>query len=270
MAKFHLPLSASWYWLVGFRCHAPCSEDTHRIVKSTGNRPLPGVTVLATQLETQQQHQGLTDEAGIYKFSSLAPAKYRLGFSLKGFETLRTETVIGSEPVRLDLVLKPSGTPSSANKNSNPTGRPRPGGFRSLTLETAPNLEASQNGFPETPAAEAGTSPQAGLSAESRRDETFLIQGSVSPGVQGFPGGAGRELGEDPQEFRERMRERFASGEFGPPEWDPPEVAREEASKAGPRWGVAVCHRWRRVVPEWEPEALAADSANWAQTGSAG
>lgn len=218
MAKLHLPLSACLVLACWFSLPRTLFGGTLTgSVKSTGNRPLPGVTVLATGLETQQQHQGLTDEVGIYKFSSLAPAKYRLEFSLKGFETLRTETVVGTEPVRLDLVLKPSGTSNSPNKNANPTGRPRAGGFRSLSLETAPNLEASQNGFPETPTPEVGVSAQAGTPAESRRDETFLIQGSVSPGVQGFPVGAGRELGEDPQEFRERMRERFASGEFGQP-----------------------------------------------------
>jgi hypothetical protein len=78
--------------------------------------------------------------------------------------------------VRLDLFSKPS-APRACPIRTPIAGRPRPGGFRSLSLETAPNLEASQNGLPETPTAEAGSSAQAGLLAETAETRPFSSKG---------------------------------------------------------------------------------------------
>ena len=65
---------------------------TGRVTDSTGST-VPNVQVSITQLETNFQFSGLTNQEGIYRVPSLQPGTYRLSFKAPGFKTLVRDNV---------------------------------------------------------------------------------------------------------------------------------------------------------------------------------
>ena len=65
-----------------------------RVVDDTG-AVLPGVAITLTNLATNQPRTTVTNEAGLYRFASIQPAKYSLTAELAGFATyVRTEVTV--------------------------------------------------------------------------------------------------------------------------------------------------------------------------------
>ena len=70
-------------------------------VEDADGSPLPGVTVTATNTETNLQVVGVTDEKGFYRLLNLPTGSYNIEASLDGFATASAENVrllLGSTP----------------------------------------------------------------------------------------------------------------------------------------------------------------------------
>src|ERR1041384_7542661 len=65
---------------------------TGRLTDSSGST-VPNVQVSITQVETNFQFSGLTNQEGIYRVPSLQPGTYRLTFKASGFKTLVRDKV---------------------------------------------------------------------------------------------------------------------------------------------------------------------------------
>ena len=66
-------------------------------VTSGKEKPLPKVTVKATQLDQQVQKQVLTDSNGNFVFKDLPPGRYRLEAQQTNFETVVKEITLRQE-----------------------------------------------------------------------------------------------------------------------------------------------------------------------------
>jgi len=69
---------------------------------------VPGVTVMATAVATNQSRSAVSDESGVYRLSLLEPGAYRVRFSLPGFKTAEISTVnlVVTETVVLNRTLE--------------------------------------------------------------------------------------------------------------------------------------------------------------------
>src|SRR5882672_9909349 len=67
---------------------------------------IPGVSVTATNVDTGVVATTLTNESGIYNFTSLQPGKFKVTAGLPGFQTSASEVQLGSDAVRLNFTLK--------------------------------------------------------------------------------------------------------------------------------------------------------------------
>src|SRR5262245_10236289 len=54
---------------------------------------IPGVTVTATAISTNQSRTAVTDDAGVYRIPLLEPGAYRVRFSLAGFKTAEVSSI---------------------------------------------------------------------------------------------------------------------------------------------------------------------------------
>jgi len=78
------------------------------IVQDPTNALIPGVTVTATNIDTNVASTTLTNEAGAYSFPSLLPGSYRVTAELKGFQTYNYNDVRlpYAGQVRIDFTLQ--------------------------------------------------------------------------------------------------------------------------------------------------------------------
>ena len=69
---------------------------------------IPGVTVMATAVATNQSRSAVSDESGVYRLSLLEPGAYRVRFSLPGFKTAEVSPVnlVVTETVVLNRTLE--------------------------------------------------------------------------------------------------------------------------------------------------------------------
>lgn len=68
---------------------------------------IPGVTVTATNLDTNAKLTTVTDESGRYSFPTVTPGKYTMTASLPGFLTATlSDLSIGNTPLKQDFTLE--------------------------------------------------------------------------------------------------------------------------------------------------------------------
>jgi len=69
---------------------------------------IPGVSVMATAVATNQSRSAVSDESGVYRLSLLEPGAYRVRFSLPGFKTAEISPVnlVVTETVVLNRALE--------------------------------------------------------------------------------------------------------------------------------------------------------------------
>src|SRR5262249_53303965 len=80
---------------------------TGRVTDPTG-AVVPGVSVTATAVATNQNRNAITTEEGVYNLPLLEPGVYRVRFTLAGFKTaeVMSSSVAVTETVRLDRTLE--------------------------------------------------------------------------------------------------------------------------------------------------------------------
>ena len=101
---------------------------TGRITDTTG-AVLPGVTVTATSLATNQTRTVLSAEDGGYRIPLLEPGAYKVRFSQAGFKTaeVMSVTLTVTETAALDQVLADGFFRSLFRPNGDRVLRPEPG-----------------------------------------------------------------------------------------------------------------------------------------------
>ena len=141
---------------------------------SSGGQPIPGATVTATQGD--RKIVTTTDDAGRYEIKDLAPGVWVFQVAMFGFQSARRELTVGSEPSNADwnLELRPYRPPASPAKPSE--------SFQTVDLNANPEQEVLDAlAAPPPPPAE----PPAEAPHEAA--EAFLVNGSLSRGLQGVP-----------------------------------------------------------------------------------
>jgi len=140
-----------------------------------GGQPLPGATVIATQGD----HHAVTttDESGAYEFTDLAPGTYTVEVQMFGFQNARKQIQIGagssqgSQPTEWSLELQP------LRQREPREGAQRPqqpqSGFRATAQNTENELDQIAAAAPQDNAPPAGNA-----------NEAFLVNGSISNGLQ--------------------------------------------------------------------------------------
>ena len=88
------------------RAQVGAGQITGMVTDSNG-AAVPGATVTAINEATGASRNTVSESAGSYTLSTLAPGPYRLEVALQGFRTIRREgiRVETGETIRLDAVL---------------------------------------------------------------------------------------------------------------------------------------------------------------------
>jgi hypothetical protein len=138
------------------------------VVKSEG-QPIPGATVKATQGE--RVLLTLTDDTGTFHFDGMTPGAWIIEVDMFGFDHARREVQVGANPTKIDFTLQ-------LRERVGPGGRAQ---------ENAAEAEATNPALPDaSTAAPPGTgAPE--VSPEGS-NESFLVNGSLSQGLQNQPG----------------------------------------------------------------------------------
>jgi trimeric autotransporter adhesin len=136
-----------------------------------GGQPLPGATVVATQGE--HRVVTTTDESGAYELPDLAPGAYTVEVQMFGFQTARKQIQAGpgSPPADFSLELQPlrQREPRELAQRSQ-----QQGGFRATVGTTENELDQIAAAAP----------PDTALQSPANANEAFLVNGSLSNGLQ--------------------------------------------------------------------------------------
>ncbi len=208
--------------LAGCFCALMAAAEFRGTVKSAG-LPIPGATVTARQGDKQVATS--TDETGAYIFEDLGPGEWKIDVEMLGFQTasrdmapgaqvdLKVRTPGSEKPapivVAANAAAAPKVAPAAAPKAAPPAARNGNGGFQQLAvMQTAQNdVLAAINAGPQE-----AMSPDVSQNA----NESFLVNGSVSSGLQNSqPGMMDGMMGSD--EMRQRMEMMRGGGTGGPP-----------------------------------------------------
>jgi trimeric autotransporter adhesin len=148
-------------------------------VKS-GDQPIPGVTVTVTK--DGQSFSTVSDADGHYGFEPLSAGAWTVTVEMFGFETLKKDVDYSTAhaPVNFDLQLKPSPMLQrlqqwSAQRPYNNAANPRAARGASNTQQFDQQLQAELNAQQQSTAAPA--------SGNESSNESFLVSGSLSPGM---------------------------------------------------------------------------------------
>lgn len=211
-------------------------------VKDNKGTLVPGVTVVATQLETGKKFETYTTDGGTFTFANLPGGTYQVdaeiiglpkaaqdGINIVSLQEAAVALVLGRvqltpkvEPAKPQSV-EPSGAKGQESKPAPSTGAPRgprqgsgnPAdtarqrlqNFQNLTLEGNGNLPDGAQSGPPSAAGEIGAGAPGGADAGNVA-ENFLINGSVNTGAfqlsQTGPGDMGE--GDRMDRVREFMR----------------------------------------------------------------
>jgi hypothetical protein len=96
-------------------CVVPSSASAQAVtgtllgnITDSSNAAVPGVTVTATEVQTNISRTAVTNETGFYLFSSLANGKYAVTAELQGFKKVIRENVVVdvNTTIRVDLSLE--------------------------------------------------------------------------------------------------------------------------------------------------------------------
>ncbi|MBI4873997.1 MAG: TonB-dependent receptor [Acidobacteria bacterium] len=196
---------AVWVFLLA----AALSAYTHTGLVSCSGRPLPGATVRA--LQGTLKEVTTTGEDGIYILELGAPGAWTVEVEMFGFSGARKEIEDASRPTALDwdLALKPRTPAASA---------PAGDGFQTVALNQV-----------EDPAETEAVPPEALPHSGENAAEAFLINGSISQGLETPPPPDPAE--ERTREWAERARQALA----GVPSAAPPPgaAAKKAVNRAG-------------------------------------
>lgn len=167
-------------------------------VKAEG-QPIPGATVKAIQPD--KTLTTFTDTAGHFTINGLTPGEWVVEVEMFGFEISRKQVQVGANPVKLDFTLE----------LRDPNARFGAGRATTAVAQGANEVESQVTQALNAPPPEPAAAPE-------NANESFLVNGSLSRGLQqtdfggpGFPGGPG---GMDREEIRQRMQQ--GGGPRGP------------------------------------------------------
>jgi hypothetical protein len=163
-------------------------------VQDSSGAAIPGVTILAFDVDAGQQWTTTTDHQGRYEFPDLKPAKYTLSASLPGFENSTVRDLrIGTVGFRKNFTLEVGGAPVKRSTNANhpestvvspvsspPAERDGKNGTASGIVrgpdgKPAAHIRVAAVTLPETPGDRTGTA----LSSQTETDEQgrYVLQG---------------------------------------------------------------------------------------------
>ena len=139
--------------------------------------PIPGTSVIATQDETTRVTS--TDQTGRYRFDRMQPGVWTLEVSMFGFESVTREIEItdGASPTEWELTLaarQQQAAPGDGEQLSRAERRER---FQRLLVN-----ESQQNSIMNELAAM--PDPTISMASEQDANESFLVTGSLSRGLQ--------------------------------------------------------------------------------------
>jgi hypothetical protein len=94
---------------------AQYSSSIQGVVEDQSGAVVPGATVTARNLDTQITATAVTNEAGVYRLSSLAPGNYELTVELSGFQPAKSEVrLVTAQTAGVNLTLVPAGATEQA------------------------------------------------------------------------------------------------------------------------------------------------------------
>jgi hypothetical protein len=143
-------------------------------VKS-GGQPIPGATVVATQ--GAQSFTTTSDADGHYGFPPLAPGQWQISIEMFGFEPAKQQVDYAKAPGPVNFELKLKESPLAQRMARFSQARSQSGNAGGAQNGTAENdlqngtIEEPQNIIPTT-------------SGQQGSSDSFLISGSLSPGMQ--------------------------------------------------------------------------------------
>jgi hypothetical protein len=85
---------------------APASASVRGIVEDTSKARIPGVSITAINTSTLASVTVASDEAGAYRFASLAPGRYTLAASVPAFRTSTLNVDVGATQLVHDFTLE--------------------------------------------------------------------------------------------------------------------------------------------------------------------
>jgi len=163
-------------------------------VQDSSGAMIPGVTILAINVDAGQQSTTITDGSGRYEFPDLKPAKYTLSASLPGFDNSTVRDLsISTVGFRKDFTLEIGGGSVARSTNANhpestvvvpvssiPTERDGQNGIASGIVrgpdgKPAARIRVAVVTLPETP----GDRASMALSSQTETDEQgrYVLQG---------------------------------------------------------------------------------------------
>lgn len=224
-------------------CALAVAAEHSGIVKSSG-LPIPGAAVTAVQGDKRVATS--TDENGAYRFANLAPGVWGIEVEMMGFGKVAQLVEVGAEskPYEIELKLgasdapappkpapvvsqaKPAAAPATPAQKPADTAKPAPaqtaastgargtragaggrpiGAAAQAAFQRLQVVQTAQN---EVAAALNGPPPEASSEMSQGANESFLVTGSVSNGLQ-QPGAMDQAFGFGAGMDREEMRQRF-------------------------------------------------------------
>lgn len=171
------------------------------VVKS-GNTPIPGATVTATNSSTQEKATTSTDTHGVYTLQ-VAQGKYELRVEMAAFATGTREIVLGEPGTRTDLELTLlSRTQQAARPQQRPTAAGAGRGFQSLAvLQGLGSADAGNGADPIVPSG----MPVPGIAPDVATESVSFSGSNTGVGMFGM----------STDELDQRMREGREQGGFG-------------------------------------------------------
>ncbi len=149
-------------------------------VRSAG-QPIPGATVTAVQ--GANRIAVLTDEAGHYTLPDLPTGVWQFTVEMFGFAPTQRQVTVAEGPGSVDFNLELRTRPRAATQ-TRPGDGGGPGGrrgFQNLSLNGANNVESQvAAALSAQPSADAS----AGAGSSANANEAFLVNGSLSQGLQ--------------------------------------------------------------------------------------
>ncbi|MGD1091253.1 MAG: TonB-dependent receptor [Bryobacteraceae bacterium] len=155
----HILIACSWLAAVCF--------GQSGVIKSEGQL-IPGATVKATQGD--RVLLTVTDASGAFQFDGMTPGAWIVEVDMFGFDHARKEVQIGASPTKIDFSLQ------LREQRTRPGARPQ---------EDATEAEATNPALPDASNAAPPGAPQV---AADGSNESFLVNGSLSQGLQTQPG----------------------------------------------------------------------------------
>jgi trimeric autotransporter adhesin len=155
-------------------------------VKS-GGQAIPGATVAATQ--SGQSFSTVTDGDGHYTFPPLASGAWSVSVDMFGFQPFKKDVDYGTAngPVNFDLQLKESPTLQRLRQATS-----QPGGAGQRATATTASDQAFEQELQSSLNAQSAPAPTTG---GENANESFLVSGSLSPGVaQGAQADSGPDV----------------------------------------------------------------------------